>query len=69
VIEDHKACKDCGERAYSCKPALTEREWMEFELGTLEAFNTDGLGSIVHHAPSPIRKKHYVIPAWEQIIL
>ncbi len=31
------------------KPALGEREWMEFEeIGTLEAFNTDGLRSLLY---------------------
>ncbi len=30
------------------KPALTEREWLHFDdLGTLEAFNTDGLRSLL----------------------
>ncbi|HEY2727155.1 MAG TPA: saccharopine dehydrogenase C-terminal domain-containing protein, partial [Parafilimonas sp.] len=30
------------------KPALTEKEWMQFdEVGTLEAFNTDGLRSLL----------------------
>lgn len=34
------------------KPALTELEWMEFEgLGTLEAFNTDGLRSLLFTMP------------------
>ena len=34
------------------KPALTEREWMQFdELGTLEAFNTDGLRSLLYTMP------------------
>lgn len=34
------------------KPALTEREWMHFdELGTLEAFNTDGLRSLLYTMP------------------
>ena len=34
------------------KPALTEREWMQFdELGTLEAFNTDGLRSLLFTMP------------------
>jgi len=34
------------------KPALTEKEWMQFdELGTLEAFNTDGLRSLLYTMP------------------
>ena len=34
------------------KPALTERHYMEFEgIGTLEAFNTDGLRSILFTMP------------------
>jgi len=34
------------------KPALTETEWMHFdELGTLEAFNTDGLRSLLYTMP------------------
>lgn len=34
------------------KPALTEKEWMQFdELGTLEAFNTDGLRSLLFTMP------------------
>jgi lysine 6-dehydrogenase len=34
------------------KPALTECEWMPFdELGTLEAFNTDGLRSLLFTMP------------------
>lgn len=34
------------------KPALTEREFMQFdEVGTLEAFNTDGLRSILYTMP------------------
>ncbi len=34
------------------KPALSEREWMQFdELGTLEAFNTDGLRSLLYTMP------------------
>lgn len=34
------------------KPALSEREWMEFdELGTLEAFNTDGLRTLLYTMP------------------
>jgi len=34
------------------KPALTEMEWMQFEgLGTLEAFNTDGLRSLLYTMP------------------
>jgi lysine 6-dehydrogenase len=34
------------------KPALTEREWIQFdELGTLEAFNTDGLRSLLFTMP------------------
>ena len=31
------------------KPALSEREWMHFdEVGELEAFNTDGLRSLIY---------------------
>ena len=34
------------------KPALTEREWMQFdEIGTLETFNTDGLRSLLFTMP------------------
>lgn len=34
------------------KPALTEREWMQFdEVGTLENFNTDGLRSLLFTMP------------------
>lgn len=34
------------------KPALSETEWMQFdELGTLEAFNTDGLRSLLYTMP------------------
>jgi len=34
------------------KPALTEREMMQFEgIGTLEAFNTDGLRSLLYAMP------------------
>ena len=34
------------------KPALTEREWMQFdELGTLETFNTDGLRTLLFTMP------------------
>ena len=34
------------------KPALTEKEWMQFdEIGTLEAFNTDGLRSLLFTMP------------------
>jgi lysine 6-dehydrogenase len=40
------------------KPALTELEWMEFEgLGTLEAFNTDGLRSLLFTMPHIINQK------------
>ena len=42
------------------KPALTDREMMEFdEVGTLEAFNTDGLRSLLFtmpHIPTQIEK-------------
>ena len=42
------------------KPALTDREMMEFEgVGTLEAFNTDGLRSLLYtmpHIPTQIEK-------------
>jgi saccharopine dehydrogenase-like NADP-dependent oxidoreductase len=35
------------------KPALSEREYMDFdEVGTLEAFNTDGLRSLLYTMPS-----------------
>ncbi|MEP6927601.1 MAG: saccharopine dehydrogenase C-terminal domain-containing protein [Ginsengibacter sp.] len=34
------------------KPALSEREWIQFdEIGTLEAFNTDGLRSLLFTMP------------------
>lgn len=34
------------------RPALTEREWMQFdEIGTLETFNTDGLRSLLFTMP------------------
>lgn len=34
------------------KPALSEREWMHFDdIGTLEAFNTDGLRSLLFTMP------------------
>jgi len=34
------------------KPALTERDWMQFdEIGTLETFNTDGLRSLLFTMP------------------
>src|SRR5687768_3252400 len=34
------------------RPALSETEWMQFdELGTLEAFNTDGLRSLLYTMP------------------
>lgn len=34
------------------KPALSDREWMHFgEVGTLEAFNTDGLRSLLYTMP------------------
>ncbi len=34
------------------KPALSEREWMQFdEIGTLEVFNTDGLRSLLYTMP------------------
>jgi saccharopine dehydrogenase-like NADP-dependent oxidoreductase len=34
------------------KPALTERDWMQFdEIGTLESFNTDGLRSLLFTMP------------------
>ncbi|HYJ65546.1 MAG TPA: saccharopine dehydrogenase C-terminal domain-containing protein, partial [Parafilimonas sp.] len=34
------------------KPALTEKEWMQFdEVGTLETFNTDGLRSLLYTMP------------------
>ena len=34
------------------KPALTEKEWMQFdEMGTLETFNTDGLRSLLFTMP------------------
>jgi saccharopine dehydrogenase-like NADP-dependent oxidoreductase len=34
------------------KPALSEREWIHFdEVGTLEAFNTDGLRSLLYTMP------------------
>jgi len=34
------------------KPALTEKEWMQFdEIGTLETFNTDGLRSLLFTMP------------------
>lgn len=34
------------------KPALTESEWIDFdEIGTLEAFNTDGLRTIIKTIP------------------
>jgi saccharopine dehydrogenase-like NADP-dependent oxidoreductase len=40
------------------RPALTELEWMEFEgLGTLEAFNTDGLRSLLFTMPHIINQK------------
>lgn len=42
------------------KPALTDREMMQFEgVGTLEAFNTDGLRSLLYtmpHIPTQIEK-------------
>jgi saccharopine dehydrogenase-like NADP-dependent oxidoreductase len=42
------------------KPALSDRELMEFErVGTLEAFNTDGLRSLLttmHHVPNMLEK-------------
>jgi lysine 6-dehydrogenase len=42
------------------KPALTDRELMQFEgVGTLEAFNTDGLRSLLYtmpHIPTQIEK-------------
>ncbi len=40
-------------------PALSEPEWIDFEgIGTLEAFNTDGLRSLIHtiQAPNMIEK-------------
>jgi saccharopine dehydrogenase-like NADP-dependent oxidoreductase len=40
------------------KPALTELEWMEFEgIGTLEAFNTDGLRSLLFTMPHITNQK------------
>jgi saccharopine dehydrogenase-like NADP-dependent oxidoreductase len=40
------------------RPALSEREWMYFdELGTLEAFNTDGLRSLLYTMPHILNQK------------
>ena len=39
-------------------PALSEPELLEFdEVGTLEAFNTDGLRSIIHTMPHILNMK------------
>lgn len=47
------------------KPALSDRELIRFdEVGELEAFNTDGLRSLVYtmdHIPE-MKEKHYVTP-------
>jgi len=40
------------------KPALSEIEWIDFEgIGTLEAFNSDGLRSLLHTMQVPFMKE------------
>ncbi len=53
VIEEYTRPARLKENgAIVVKPALSEREWMHFEgIGTLEAFNTDGLRSLLHTMP------------------
>jgi len=53
VIEEYTRPARIMENGYIViKPALTEREWMQFdELGTLETFNTDGLRSLLFTMP------------------
>lgn len=54
------------------KPALTELEWMEFEgLGTLEAFNTDGLRSLLFTMPHIKNQKEKTLryPGHVQLII
>ena len=54
------------------KPALTEREFMDFdELGTLEAFNTDGLRSLLFtmpHIPN-LKEKTLRYPGHVELII
>ncbi len=53
VIEEYTRPARLMERgSIVVKPALTEKEWMQFdEIGTLEAFNTDGLRSLLFTMP------------------
>ncbi|MEO6220443.1 MAG: saccharopine dehydrogenase C-terminal domain-containing protein [Ginsengibacter sp.] len=53
VIEEYMRPVRMMENGYIViKPALSEREWMQFdEIGTLEAFNTDGLRSLLFTMP------------------
>jgi len=53
VIEEYTRPARLKENGYVVtKAALTEREWMDFdEIGTLEAFNTDGLRSLLFTMP------------------
>ncbi|MDO8368267.1 MAG: saccharopine dehydrogenase C-terminal domain-containing protein [Saprospiraceae bacterium] len=53
VIEEYHRPARLKENGYVVtKPALSERELMEFdEIGTLEAFNTDGLRSLLFTMP------------------
>jgi saccharopine dehydrogenase-like NADP-dependent oxidoreductase len=54
------------------KPALTEREYMEFaEIGTLESFNTDGLRSLLFtmpHIPN-LKEKTLRYPGHVELII
>lgn len=54
------------------KPALTELEWMQFEgIGTLEAFNTDGLRSLLYTMPHIRNQKEKTLryPGHVQLII
>jgi len=53
VIEEYtRPARIMENGAIVVKPALSDREWMQFEeLGTLEAFNTDGLRSLLYTMP------------------
>ncbi len=54
------------------KPALSEGEWMQFEeIGTLEAFNTDGLRSLLFTMPQVKNQKEKTLryPGHIEIII
>ena len=66
VIEEYTRPARLKENGFIVtKPALSEREYMDFEeVGTLEAFNTDGLRSLLFtmsHIPN-MKEKDIEIP-------